>query len=157
MFSHKPEGFHTLTPHLVVKGASEAIAFYAKVFHAVETSRMAANAMPPMEGDEGCASGVKLSPNDTRLMHASIMIGDSLIMLCDEFPEFGQAIRSDEKQDRISLHMYVDNVDEVFNAAITAGCTLIMPVGDMFWGDRYGKLRDPYGIEWSLATPIAKH
>jgi len=127
-----PSGFHTLTPHLIVSGAADAVAFYQKAFNAEEVSRMA-------------GPGKKL-------MHAVIRVGDSLFMLADEFPQWDtrgpQAIGGSP----ITVHMYVDDADAVFNQAVEAGATVLSPLEDQFWGDRYGKLQDPFGHIWAIAT-----
>ena len=123
-----PDGFHSVTPTLMVKGAADAIEFYKKAFGATELFRMP-------------------EKNGPRLMHAEIRIGDSIVMLGDTFPEFGHGDAT-----AAGLHLYVPEVDAVFKRAIAEGATEVMPVSDMFWGDRYGKLRDPFGQTWSLAT-----
>ena len=127
-----PEGMHTLTPHLVCAGASDAIAFYAKAFGAVELSRL--------PGPGG------------KLMHAALRIGDSHVMLVDEMPEWGALGPKALKGSSVTLHLYVDDVDAAIEKAVAAGAKVTMPVADMFWGDRYGKLEDPFGHQWSLAT-----
>lgn len=129
-----PPNFGTVTPHLVVKDAAKAIEFYKKAFGAEEINRMA---MP-----------------DGRLMHASIKIGNSIVMLCDEFPEFhcGSASPQTLKGAHATLHIYVENVDQAYQKAVEAGGTAAMPPQDMFWGDRYGKIVDPFGQPWSIAT-----
>jgi uncharacterized glyoxalase superfamily protein PhnB len=128
-----PDGLHTVTPHLVVKGASDAIAFYTRAFGATELSRMPAP--------------------DGKLMHASIRIGDSVVFLVDEFPEYGSCgpIASGGRPP-VSIHLYVDDADALYARAVQAGATATMPVADMFWGDRYGQLTDPFGHVWSIAT-----
>ncbi len=127
-----PEGMHTLTPHLVCAGATDAIAFYAKAFGAVELSRL--------PGPGG------------KLMHAALRIGDSHLMLVDEMPEWGALGPKALKGSSVTLHLYVDDVDAAIEKAVAAGAKVTMPVADMFWGDRYGKLEDPFGHQWSLAT-----
>jgi uncharacterized glyoxalase superfamily protein PhnB len=127
-----PEGFHTVTPHLVCAGAAEAIEFYKKAFDAVELSRMP-------------------SP-DGRIMHASLRIGDSPLMLADEFPNFASLGPLALKGTPVVIHLYVRDVDAVYAQAIAAGAKAIMPPTDTFWGDRYGQLSDPFGHRWSLAT-----
>ncbi len=127
-----PEGFHTVTPHLVIKGAAAAIEFYKKAFGAEEVLRM------PGQGDG--------------IMHAEIRIGDSHIMLNDEFPEFGKKGPLSIGGTPVTLHLYVNDVDAVFARAVKAGAKVTMPVADMFWGDRYGALEDPYGHHWSIGT-----
>jgi len=127
-----PEGMHSVTPHLVCAGAADAIDFYKKAFNAVELSRM--------PGPDG------------KLMHAAIRIGDSVLMMTDEFPQWGGLGPKTLKGSPITIHLYVENVDAAFEQAVAAGATVKMPVADMFWGDRYGMLDDPFGHHWSIAT-----
>src|ERR1700710_1219463 len=127
-----PDGYHTVTPHLVCAGASDAIAFYKKAFGAAELMRL-----PTPEG---------------RVMHASIRIGDSIVMLNDEFPEMGAVGPKALKGSPVTIHLFVDDVDTSFKRAVKAGATVKMPLQDMFWGDRYGLLEDPFGHNWSMAT-----
>jgi len=127
-----PEGFHALTPLLVVQGAARAIDFYKKAFGAVEVSRM--------PGPGG------------KIMHAQLTIGDSPLMLCDEFPEMETHSPVSLKGSPVTIHLYVTDVDAVFKKAVDAGAKPKMPPGDMFWGDRYGKLTDPFGHHWSVGT-----
>lgn len=129
-----PEGMHTVTPHLICAGAAEAIEFYKKAFGASETSRLP-------------------GPNG-KLMHASIRIGDSTIMLVDEMPEWGALGPKALKGSPVTIHLYVDDVDAFTARAVAAGAKATMPVQDMFWGDRYGQLEDPSGHRWSVATHI---
>jgi PhnB protein len=129
-----PEGMHTVTPHLICAGAAEAIEFYKKAFGAVELSRM--------PGPDG------------KVMHASIRIGDSVIMLNDEFPEWGSFGAKHFKGSPVIIHLYVENADAAFDQAMRAGAKVTMPLADMFWGDRYGKVEDPFGHQWSIGTHI---
>ncbi|WP_036212512.1 VOC family protein [Massilia alkalitolerans] len=129
-----PEGFHSITPHLVCKGAVDAIAFYQQAFGAVELDRM--------PGPGG------------RLLHASIRIGDSILMLCDEFPEFCSSGQMPAPGSAVSIHLYVPDADAVWERALAAGGQPIMPLGDAFWGDRYGQLVDPFGHRWAIATHL---
>ena len=129
-----PEGMHTVTPHLVCAGAADAIEFYKNAFGAVETARL--------PGPEG------------KIAHAMIRIGDSDVMLVDEFPEMGSVSPESLKGSPVTLHLYVDDVDATVERAVKAGAKIAMPVTDMFWGDRYGKLADPFGHHWSVATHI---
>lgn len=129
-----PKDMHTITPHIVCAGASEAIAFYIKAFGATEMARM-----PTPEG---------------KLMHAMIKIGDSNIMLVDEMPEWKALGPKSLKGTPVTLHMYVADADAAFKRAIDAGATSIMPVEETFWGDRYGVLQDPFGHQWSIATHV---
>jgi uncharacterized glyoxalase superfamily protein PhnB len=128
-----PEGYHSLTPSLTVSDAKKAIEFYQKAFGAKELNRA--------PGPDG------------RLMHAEIKIGDSILMLNDSFPEMGgnPAPAADASLPS-SLHLYVENADAVFERAVKAGATVTMPLMDMFWGDRYGRIRDPFGHSWAIAT-----
>ena len=121
-----------MTPHLVCAGAADAINFYRKAFGAVETMR--------------------LPGKDGRLMHAAIQIGRASIMLVDEMPEWGALSPKSLKGTPVTIHLYVDDVDAFVDRAVKAGATLKMPVADMFWGDRYGVIVDPFGHSWSVAT-----
>jgi len=127
-----PDGMHSLTPHLVCAGAAEAIEFYKKAFNAVELARL--------PGPDG------------KLMHALVRIGDSMVMLVDEFPQWGTFGPKALKGSPVVLHLYVEDVDAQVKQAVAAGAKLTMPVTDMFWGDRYGQLEDPFGHKWSVAT-----
>jgi PhnB protein len=129
-----PRGYHTVTPYLVVRGAASAMAFYTKAFGAKEKMRMAA-------------------PDGT-VMHAELRIGDSIIMLGDEMPEMGATAPPTVGGTAVQVFLYVKNVDEWFARATSAGATVTMPPTDMFWGDRYAKLIDPFGHQWSLATHV---
>jgi uncharacterized glyoxalase superfamily protein PhnB len=129
-----PEGMHSITPHLTCAGAAEAIEFYKKAFGAVEMGRMA--------GPGG------------KLMHALIRIGDSPVMLVDEFPEWGGKGPKTLGGTPVAIHLYVPDADAVFKAAVAAGATVKMEMADMFWGDRYGVVIDPFGHMWSVATHI---
>lgn len=129
-----PEGMHTVTPHLVCAGASDAIAFYIKAFNAIEVGRIA--------GPQG------------KLIHGAIRIGDSTVMLVDEFPEMGAIGPKSLKGSPVTIHLYVEQVDAAFERAVAAGARIKMPLADMFWGDRYGVLEDPFGHYWSLATHV---
>jgi PhnB protein len=128
-----PEGQHSVTPYLAVRGASQAIDLYKKAFGAVETGRMA-------------------GPDGKSIVHAELKIGDSFIYLCDENPGMGS--RSPQTLGGCScvIHLYVEDADAVFNRAVAAGCKVTMPLMDAFWGDRYGKLSDPFGQVWSIGT-----
>jgi PhnB protein len=127
-----PEGYHTLTPYLTVRDAVRAIEFYKQAFGAQER-------------------GVMKGP-DGKVMHAELKIGDSIIMLGDEFPEYGALSPQSTGGAGLGLHIYVDGVDAAFDRAVKAGARVDMPVSDQFWGDRYGKLTDPFGHKWSIAT-----
>jgi uncharacterized glyoxalase superfamily protein PhnB len=127
-----PEGMHRVTPHLICAGAAKAIEFYKKAFGAVEEARL--------PGPDG------------RLMHAVIRIHGDAVMLVDEMPEWGALSPKSLKGSPVTLHLYVDDVDAFVKRAVDAGAKLTMPVADMFWGDRYGKVEDPFGHHWSVAT-----
>jgi len=127
-----PQGMHSLTPHLVCAGAAEAIDFYKRAFNAVEQARM--------PGPDG------------KLMHAAVQIGDSTLMLVDENPQWGLLGPKALKGSPVAIHLYVPNVDATVAQAVAAGAKVTMPVADMFWGDRYGQLEDPFGHRWSVAT-----
>ena len=127
-----PDGYHTLTPFLTVRDAARAIEFYKQAFGAVER-------------------GVAKGP-DGKVMHAELKIGDSIIMLSDEYPEFGALSPLSTGGVGMGLHIYIEDVDSAFDRAVKAGAIVEMPVADMFWGDRYGKLADPFGHKWSIAT-----
>jgi PhnB protein len=129
-----PEGSHSVTPHLICAGAADAIEFYKKVFDAVEVMRI--------PGTQG------------RLMHACVRIGDSNVMLVDEMPEWGALSPKSLNGSPVTIHLYVADVDASIARAVAAGATVAMPAADMFWGDRYGKIIDPFGHHWSLATHI---
>ena len=127
-----PEGFHTVTPHLVCAGAAEALAFYKKALGAVEIGRM--------PGPGG------------KIMHAEMRIGDSRIMLADDFPDYGSNGPLALKGTPVYIHLYVNDADAAWQQALAAGARPIMPLADTFWGDRYGQLEDPFGHRWSIAT-----
>ena len=127
-----PKGYHTITPFMTVRDAARAIEFYKQAFGATEKG--------VMKGPEG------------KIMHAELVIGDSIIMLADEFPEFGSLSPQSTGGSGTGLHIYIEDVDSAFDRAVKAGATVEMPVADMFWGDRYGKLRDPFGHKWSIGT-----
>jgi uncharacterized glyoxalase superfamily protein PhnB len=131
-----PDGYHTITPSLVVKGGAEAIEFYKRAFGAEELCRM------PFPGPDG----------QERLGHAELQIGDSRLFLADEFPEYGAT--GPNGHSPVTIHLYVTDADAAFDRAVAAGATVTMPLADMFWGDRYGKLVDPFGHQWSIATHL---
>ena len=126
-----PEGMHSLTPHLICRGASDAIQFYINAFGAVEEGRIA--------GPDG------------KIMHAMVQIGDSMLMLMDP-PPADRAPPQSAEGSTVILHLYVLDVDATVKQALAAGAQLVMPPEDMFWGDRYGQVRDPFGHLWSVAT-----
>ena len=127
-----PEGYHSVTPYLCAKGAAQAIEFYKKALSATERMR--------------------ITQPDGRVGHAEIQIGDSVIMLADEFPEMG--VRSPETLggSPVSIHLYVEDVDAVFQQAVTAGAMVKRPVADQFYGDRLGGIVDPFGHTWWIST-----
>jgi len=127
-----PTGYHTATPYLVVNNAAGAIDFYTRAFGAKEVVRM--------NGPQG------------KIAHAEIKIGDSMIMLGDEMPGAGVHSPQSLGGTTSSVFLYVENVDSLYNQATSAGGKAVMPPTDMFWGDRFGKLKDPFGHEWALAT-----
>ena len=127
-----PDGYHTLTPYMTVRDAARAIEFYKQAFGATE-------------------KGVMNGP-DGKIMHAELVIGDSIFMLADEFPQYGSLSPQTTGGSGMGLHIYVEDVDAAFERATKAGASVEMPVSDMFWGDRYGKLADPFGHKWSIAT-----
>ncbi len=127
-----PDGYHTLTPFLTIRDAAKAIEFYKSAFGAQER-------------------GVMKAP-DGKVMHAELKIGDSIIMMSDEFPDFGAVSPQSLGGSASGLHIYVENVDAAFDRAVKVGATVEMPVMDQFWGDRYGRLKDPFGHKWSIAT-----
>ena len=129
-----PQGFHTLTPHLVVRNADQAIEFYKKAFGA------------EVIGD------VARMPNG-KVMHALLRIGDSNLMLNDEMPEMG-AMAPASGSSPVTIHIYTPDVDAAFNRATSAGAQVKMPLADQFWGDRYGVVTDPSGHQWSIAAHV---
>jgi PhnB protein len=132
MVSYVPEGTRTVTPHLVIKGAAKAIDFYTRAFGARERYRM-----PAPGGMIG---------------HAELQIGDSLVYLADEWPQGASRSPQSLKGSSVVIHLYVPDVDAAFQRALGAGASVAQPLMDMFWGDRFGQVRDPFGHLWSLAT-----
>lgn len=134
--SEKPMSklMHTVTPHIICAGVADAIEFYKKAFNATEMLRL--------PGPDG------------KLIHACLKIGDSAVMLADEMPDWGSLGPKTLKGTSVTIHLQVDDVDAAFEQAVSAGATVKMPVADMFWGDRYGLLEDPFGHQWSIATHI---
>lgn len=130
-----PEGFHSLTPHLIVKGAKKAIDFYRRAF-----------------GAETCFCNE--IPGAGTVMHAQLRIGDSLLMLNDEFPDWGVLGPDPDGRSPVTIHLYVDDVDAAWQRAVDAGAEVVMPLENQFWGDRYGLLADPFGHRWSLAQRV---
>lgn len=128
-----PEGYHSLTPTLVCKGAARAIDYYKEVFHAKEITRMT-------------------GPGNS-IGHAELQIGDSRLMLSDEFPGMASA-PGPTPITSSAICLYTDNVDAVFERAVKAGAKVEMPLDNQFWGDRFGKIRDPFGHQWALAQHV---
>jgi len=128
-----PEGMNSITPHLICANAIEAIEFYKRAFNAVEKIRL-------------------LGPGGT-LIHANLRIGNSSIMLAEENMNGGLGPKS-LNGSPVFIHLQVTDVDNIVAQAVAAGATIKMPVADMFWGDRYGQLEDPFGHRWSVATRI---
>jgi uncharacterized glyoxalase superfamily protein PhnB len=127
-----PEGMHTITPALSVREASEAVEFYKNAFRAKVLD-------------------VHYTP-DGKVMHARLKIGDSPMMLADEFPGMGTPAPQTLGGSPVVLNIYVHDVDSLFNQAVAAGATVTMPLADQFWGDRYGQIVDPFGHHWALGT-----
>jgi PhnB protein len=129
-----PNGMSTISPHLVCAGAADAIEFYKKAFGAEEMARLA--------GPDG------------RLMHGCIRIEGGTVMLVDEYKEWGMQSPLTLGGTPVTVHLYVPDVDAFVARAVEAGATVTMPVQDMFWGDRYGVVKDPFGHSWSAATHL---
>jgi PhnB protein len=129
-----PEGYHTITPYLAVEDASTAIDFYKKAFGAKERVQMA--------GPGGS------------VMHAELEVGDSLIMLSDPFPQASTKPPKELGGTSVSIFAYVEDIDSVYKQAIDAGATSLMEPDDMFWGDRFGSVQDPFGHSWTIATHV---
>ncbi|SPE55512.1 conserved hypothetical protein [Verrucomicrobia bacterium] len=127
-----PDGYTTLTPHLIVKDAAKAIEFYKKAFGAKEHSK-------------------HLAPDGKAVIHAALKIGNSMLMMADEFPPMCLSPKARGGTSTV-LHLYVENADAFFERAVQAGCVVKMPISDQFWGDRYGQVEDPFGHQWSIAT-----
>jgi PhnB protein len=129
-----PEGYHSVTPYLVVKGAAAAIDFYKKIFGAVEIMRMPAP--------------------DGRIGHAELRFGDSVVMLADEYPEIQAVGPKTLGNTPVGLLLYVDDVDKTVERAVASGATIQKPVADQFYGDRTGTIEDPFGHKWTVATHV---
>jgi len=127
-----PDGYHSVTPYLIIKGASAAIEFYKRAFNAVELFRM--------DGPDG------------RIGHAEIKIGDSPVMLADEHPAMNALSPSSIGGSPVGLMIYTDDCDAMYHRAVEAGATVVRPLMDQFYGDRNGQLDDPYGHRWTIAT-----
>lgn len=131
-----PNGFHSITPHLVIRGAAKAIEFYKQAFGAESLGAMS-------------------MPGSDKIMHATIKIGDSMLMLADDFPEMGSHSPQDSPAGSgVVIHIYTADTDGMFQNAVAAGATVKMPPMDMFWGDRYAQVTDPFGHGWSIGTHV---
>lgn len=129
-----PQGYHSVTPYLIIKGAANAIEFYKKALSATEIFRM-----PTPDG---------------KIAHAEIKIGDSPIMLADEHPQMNAHSPQTIGGSPVMMHVYVNDVEQLYNQAVAAGATVLRPLANQFYGDRSGSLKDPYGHVWCLATHI---
>jgi len=127
-----PDGYHAITPYLIIQGAAKALDFYKKAFGAAEVLRL--------DGGNG------------QVMHAEIRIGDSMVMLADEYPDMGYKGPQAYGGTPVSLMIYVENVDARFNQAVAAGAKVVKPLQDQFYGDRSGTVTDPFGHVWTIAT-----
>ncbi len=127
-----PPHLHSVTPYMVIRDAKKALDFYVKAFGAEK--------LVEMDGPDG------------KLMHGEIKIGDSIVFVGEECAQMGQLGPESRGGSTMGLMLYVNDVDATFDKAVKAGCTVTMPVDDMFWGDRYGRLADPFGHTWSIAT-----
>jgi PhnB protein len=128
-----PDGFNTVSAYLIVKDPAKSIEFYGRAF--------------------GASPGVVMKvPGSGAILHAEMCIGDSIVMLSQENPEWGMKSAETLGGSPVSLHIYVEDVDAMFQRAVEAGCEVTAPLMDAFWGDRYGKLADPFGIQWGMAT-----
>ncbi|HYG00503.1 MAG TPA: VOC family protein [Candidatus Saccharimonadales bacterium] len=130
-----PDGYHAITPSLIVKDGIKAIDYYKKVFDAKD-------------------KGTMMTPDGKSIAHAELEIGDSKIMLSDEFPEMNCLSPASIGGSPISLYLYVEDVDKTFNLAVSEGASVLYPVADQFWGDRHGSIKDPFGHIWSISTHV---
>ena len=130
-----PEDFRTITPHLVVRGVALAIDFYQRAFGASELFR-------------------NLAPDGVSVQHAELLLGESRFWVNDEFPEWGVRSPVTLGGSPVTLHLYVEDVDALWERAVAAGAEVVIPLEDQFWGDRYGILQDPFGHRWSFASRI---
>lgn len=128
-----PDGFNSVSAYLVVPNSEEALSFYERAFGAKTVSRMR-------------------GPDGKSTVHAEMRIGNSTVMLSDENPQWGTKSARTLGGSPVSLHIYVEDADALFNRAVKAGCQVAYPMGDPFWGDRYGKVTDPFGLVWGIAT-----
>lgn len=130
-----PEGYTSITTHLICRDCASAIDWYTKVFGAEDLGRM-------------------MMPDSDIIMHASIKIGDSHVMFAEENPEWGAMSPLSLEGSPVTIHLYVEDADAVYAKAVENGANGVMPVMDAFWGDRYGKVVDPFGHHWSIATHV---
>ncbi len=130
-----PDGYHSITPMLIVKDGLKAIEYYKKVFGAID-------------------KGTMMMPDNKSVAHAELMIGDSKIMLSNEFPEMKSLSPTSIGGSPVSLYLYVDDAYKTFNLAVAEGGKSLFPVKDQFYGDRHGSIQDPFGHIWSIATHI---
>lgn len=130
-----PDGYHSITPYLNVKEGVKAIDFYKKAFGAKEIMRM-------------------MTPDGKALAHGEIEIGDSKLMLSDEFPEMKNTSPTTLGGSSVGIFLYVEDVDKTFNQAVSEGAKVLFPVEDQFWGDRHGSVEDPFGHRWSISTHV---
>ena len=128
-----PKGFHTVTPVLIIRGAADAIEFYKHAFDAKEHSRA-------------------LAQDGVSIAQAELQIGNSRILVCDEYPEIGITSPVTVNGSTVIVHLYVKDVDTLWRQALDSGARVLIPLEDTYWGDRYGKLIDPFGHQWSLAS-----
>ena len=128
-----PSGYHTITPHIVVRGGADAIDFYKRAFGAEELNRHP-------------------GPDGKTIMHAALQIGDSRLFLCDEAPQHGARSPISIGGSPVYIHLYVEDVDAAYQRAVKAGAEGTMPPQDQFWGDRFSMVKDPYGHHWSIAS-----
>ena len=129
-----PDGMHTVNAHIVVRGAARAAAWYAEVLGAREKSRV-----PVPDG---------------RLMSVELRIGDSTVMVADEFPEMGVLSPESIGDTPVVLNVYAEDLDGIWERAVGAGAEVLSPLGDTFWGDRHGQIKDPFGHKWGLAQRV---
>ena len=129
-----PEGCNSVSAYLVLKDCNKAIEFYTKAF--------------------GAKAGMHMPGPGGSTMHAEVHVGNSTIMMSDENPQWNMKSAETIGDSPVSLHVYVEDADAVFNQAVAAGCEVVSPLMDMFWGDRFGKVKDPFGLQWSLATHV---
>ena|ERR1044071_1737997 len=130
-----PDGFHTITPSLIVKDAEKAIEFYRQALGAE-------------------VRDVHKTPDGSKVVHAELKIGNSIIFVNDEFPDMGACAPADATANSVTFNLYVEDADASFAQAVEAGATSVMPVAEMFWGDRWGIATDPYGYKWSFCTHV---